>query len=104
MTSRNGSGFSDPSTSPTRTTTARNRSVIGSCGIFPAGTRRNTPTRTGRRLLLWMTPNRDWRSEYANWPEALAKLEYCDQRMKDLSERDPVVTDDARDEDVGDLE
>jgi hypothetical protein len=55
-------------------------------------------------FAVWMTPKRDWRAEYAAWPEALAKLEYCDQRMKELSTRDPLVTNDARDEDVGDLE
>src|SRR5947207_6748992 len=36
-------------------------------------------------FAVWMTPGRDWRSEYADWPQALAKLEYCDRTMKALA-------------------
>ena len=39
-----------------------------------------------------MTPGLDWRADYADWPEALAKLEYCDRTMAELADRDPVVT------------
>src|SRR5581483_4341810 len=30
-------------------------------------------------FAVWMTPGRDWRREYADWPAALAKLEFCDR-------------------------
>jgi hypothetical protein len=43
-------------------------------------------------FAVWMTPGLDWRAEYADWPEALAKLHYCDRTMAALRERDPVVT------------
>ncbi|WP_437816316.1 putative zinc-binding metallopeptidase [Sorangium sp. So ce1078] len=54
-------------------------------------------------FAVWMTPGRAWRVEYADWPEALAKLEYCDRAMAALRDRDPVVTDDELDEDVAEL-
>ena len=54
-------------------------------------------------FAVWMTPGFDWRAEYADWPEALAKLEYCDHLMRDLREVDPPVTDDELDEDVGEI-
>ncbi len=54
-------------------------------------------------FAVWMTPALDWRAEYAGWPEALAKLEYCDRTMKLLAARDPKVTATESDEDVGDL-
>src|SRR5206468_292977 len=52
-------------------------------------------------FAVWMTPGRDWRAEYAGWPTALAKLEYCDRRMKELADRPPLVTEVELDEDVG---
>ncbi|HEY1381504.1 MAG TPA: hypothetical protein VGF55_32185 [Gemmataceae bacterium] len=54
-------------------------------------------------FAVWMTPKRDWRREYADWPAALAKLDYCDRTMRTLADRDPVVTAVELDEDVGDL-
>jgi len=54
-------------------------------------------------FAVWVTPGRDWRSDYADWPEALAKLEYCDRTMKALGDRDPPVTATELDEDVGEL-
>ena len=54
-------------------------------------------------FAVWMTPGRDWRSEYAGWPEALGKLEYCARVMDEATNRDPVVFADDLDEDVGDL-
>jgi hypothetical protein len=54
-------------------------------------------------FAVWMTPGRDWRAEYGDWPVALAKLEYCDRTMKDLGERDPLVTAADPDEDVSQL-
>ena len=32
-------------------------------------------------FAVWMTPGLDWRADYADWPAALAKLEYCDRTM-----------------------
>ncbi len=55
-------------------------------------------------LAVWMTPSRDWRAEYAGWPEALAKLEHCDQLMKTLADQEPLVTAEELDEDVGQID
>jgi hypothetical protein len=55
-------------------------------------------------FAVWMTPGRDWRSEYRGWPEALAKLEYCDQTMAELRDVPPLVEDVELDEDVGEID
>ena len=55
-------------------------------------------------FAVWMTPGLDWRAEYADWPVALAKLQYCDRTMAALADRDPLVTADDLDEDVGELD
>jgi hypothetical protein len=54
-------------------------------------------------FAVWMTPGLVWRSDYAEWPEALAKLQYCDRTMAALADVDPVVTADHTEEDVGEL-
>jgi hypothetical protein len=54
-------------------------------------------------FAVWMTPGRDWRSEYADRPVAQAKLNYCDRTMAGLADRSPLVTATDLDEDVGDL-
>lgn len=54
-------------------------------------------------FAVWLTPGRDWRVEYAPFPEAMAKLAYCERTMAALRDLDPIVTDDALDEDVGEL-
>ncbi|MBC7966262.1 MAG: hypothetical protein H7Z17_10100 [Fuerstia sp.] len=54
-------------------------------------------------FAVWMTPGHDWRAAYANWPVALAKLEYCDRTMAILNARDPLVTATDHDEDVDSL-
>ena len=54
-------------------------------------------------FAVWMTPNLDWKAEYADRPTALAKLEYCDRTLAELKERDPVVTAADLDEDVSEL-
>lgn len=41
-------------------------------------------------FAVWLTPGRDWRSEYAGWP-ALAKLEYVDTVMRELGDVAPEV-------------
>ncbi len=43
-------------------------------------------------FAVWMTPGLDWRTEYAELPTALAKLEYCDRTLGVLREREPLVT------------
>ena len=55
-------------------------------------------------FAVWMTPGRSWRTEYAAWPDALAKLEACDRLMREIADRDPPVTDDELDEDIEELE
>ena len=54
-------------------------------------------------FAVWMTPEHDWRSEYAAGSAARAKLEYCDRTMARLREQDPLVTATDLDEDVGQL-
>ena len=54
-------------------------------------------------FAVWMTPGVDWRREYDGWPEALAKLTYCDRTLARILDHEPLVTDDERDEDVADL-
>ncbi len=54
-------------------------------------------------FAVWMTPNRDWRAEYAYAPVALAKLNYCDRTMTALADREPLTTAVDLDEDVGQL-
>ncbi|MEO8336542.1 MAG: putative zinc-binding metallopeptidase [bacterium] len=47
-------------------------------------------------FAVWMTPDLDWRAEYAGW-SALAKLEWVDAVMREVSAREPdipEVTDD----------
>ena len=54
-------------------------------------------------FAVWMTPGRDWQADYALYPEALAKLGYCDQKMAQLRQQEPSVTATDLDEDVSDL-
>src|SRR5580658_9834862 len=54
-------------------------------------------------FAVWMTPGLDWRPEYAKWPGALRKLEFCDRLMAEIRESDPVVTTMELDEDVANL-
>lgn len=54
-------------------------------------------------FAVWMTPHYDWRAVYADWPEARAKLNFCDQTMAVLNQRDPEVTATDHDEDVSGL-
>ena len=41
-------------------------------------------------FAVWLTPGRDWRSEYTGWP-ALTKLEYVDRVMRELGDEMPSV-------------
>ncbi len=54
-------------------------------------------------FAVWLTPNFDWRRRYAEAPVALAKLEYCDRTMAVLRDRNPLVTEEEQDEDVGQI-
>lgn len=54
-------------------------------------------------FAVWMTPGRDWRGEFAKWPGALRKLEYCARVMAEVIEKDPVVTATDFDGDVASL-
>jgi hypothetical protein len=54
-------------------------------------------------FAVWLTPDFDWRRRYAGAPVALAKLEYCDRTMTVLRDRPPLVTEEERDEDVGEI-
>jgi hypothetical protein len=54
-------------------------------------------------FAVWMTPDRDWRREYAQRAAALAKLEYCDRTMQRVDQEDPPVVAAELDEDVGEL-
>jgi len=54
-------------------------------------------------FAVWMTPKLDWRRDYADRPEALAKLSYCDRVVPALAARDPSVTADDLDEDVAEI-
>jgi len=51
-------------------------------------------------FAVWMTPQRDWRADYAQLPTALAKLEYCARTMAECGARDPLVEAAELDEDV----
>jgi hypothetical protein len=55
-------------------------------------------------FAVWITPGSDWRVAYAAWPEALAKLETCERLVRAVADREPLVTDDELDEDVGEID
>jgi hypothetical protein len=55
-------------------------------------------------FAVWLTPGRDWRAEYAAWPEARSKLELCEQVIGALHETPPTVTNTELDEDVGEID
>ena len=54
-------------------------------------------------FAVWMTPGLDWRAAYADWPEALGKLEYCDRAMASCNAREPLVKATERDVDVSEI-
>jgi len=54
-------------------------------------------------FAVWLTPGSEWRSQYGEWPAALAKLTYCDEEMARIGDLEPLVTDEERDEDVGEI-
>lgn len=42
-------------------------------------------------FAVWLQPGSRWRRDYARWPQALAKLEYVDQLMRELRDATPKV-------------
>ena len=48
-------------------------------------------------FAVWLTPGLDWRGEYAGWP-ALAKLEWVEARMREVSSERPLAPDLADDD------
>src|SRR5262245_32238125 len=54
-------------------------------------------------FAVWLTPGHDWRADYAAFPDAHAKLEFCDATILALVSRDPIVTAIERDDDVNQL-
>ena len=55
-------------------------------------------------FAVWLTPGHDWRADYAAFPVALAKLQFCQITMDALRSLDPVVVATERDDDVSQLE
>lgn len=54
-------------------------------------------------FAVWMTPGRDWRQDYADWPQAMAKLEYCHGTMAALSGQEPHISHEDADDQVCEL-
>jgi hypothetical protein len=55
-------------------------------------------------FAVWMTPGVDWRKDYAPFPSALAKLEYCARTLERLAGTEPLVTAAEHDDDVAKAE
>jgi hypothetical protein len=53
-------------------------------------------------FAVWLTPGSDWRRDYAGWPDALAKLEYCDRTLDALKDREPLPFSATEDEEEAD--
>jgi hypothetical protein len=51
-------------------------------------------------FAVWLTPDCDWRRDYAEWPVALAKLQLCDRIVREVGHVPPPNTADERDEDL----
>ncbi len=43
-------------------------------------------------FAVWLTPELDWREQYADWKVARQKLEYVDELMRSLAGKPPVHT------------
>jgi len=41
-------------------------------------------------FAVWLTPDSDWRREYAGWP-AIQKLEYVDSVMREIADAEPTA-------------
>jgi hypothetical protein len=51
-------------------------------------------------FAVWITPGLDWRSEYAGWPDALVKLEYCDATIRRIGDAEPLATSTHQEDDI----
>jgi hypothetical protein len=54
-------------------------------------------------FAVWMTPGRDWESEYKDWPVALGKLRYCQETMRQRADQEPAVRTTELDEAADDI-
>jgi hypothetical protein len=53
-------------------------------------------------FAVWLNPYSDWRTSYKNWP-ALAKLEYVDELMREVTGQPPPISDREEVEPLGSL-
>lgn len=42
-------------------------------------------------FAVWLTPRSNWRRRYGDWPEALNKLEFVDELMREIAGKPPRV-------------
>ena len=54
-------------------------------------------------FAVWLTPGLDWRREYGDRPTALGKILLCEKMIAEIGATPPLVTDDARDEEIASL-
>ncbi len=54
-------------------------------------------------FAVWMTPGRNWKADYGEWPVVMKKLAYCDRVMQEVRSAEPKVTCDDLDEDVSEI-
>src|SRR4051812_47573620 len=54
-------------------------------------------------FAVWMTPGSTWQTDYADRPEVLEKLRYCEGTIAEVREREPLVMSRELDEDVGEI-
>lgn len=54
-------------------------------------------------FAVWMTPPYSWREDYRDWPVAMEKLRYVERTVRRIGDREPIVQDDALDEDVSEI-
>lgn len=55
-------------------------------------------------FAVWMTPGSNWRQEYADWPVALAKLEFCDAVIHRIGNAEPLATSTHQEDDINQYE
>jgi hypothetical protein len=55
-------------------------------------------------FAVWMTPGARWREDYADWPDALAKLEFVDRTIRAIGDTPPLIDQTDLDEDVDRIE
>lgn len=51
-------------------------------------------------FAMWVTPGSNWKIDYADWPEALRKLEYCDAVIRKIGGAEPVATSVHQEDDI----